>query len=86
MPGMTGFELCGKLRAIPAHQHTPVVFVTVLNDLGNRANSMVSGGNDFIGKPFLFMELAVKALVFVLRRRVEMTKAGVECITASGRA
>lgn len=67
MPGMNGFELCTKLRALPSHKKTPVVFVTSLNDLENRASSMMSGGNDFIGKPFLFIELAVKALVHVLR-------------------
>ncbi len=70
MPKMNGFELCAKLRNIPAHKKTPVVFVTGLNDLESRANSMVSGGNDFIGKPFLFIELAVKALVFVMRIRL----------------
>jgi DNA-binding response OmpR family regulator len=52
-----------------------VVFVTGLNDLESRANSMVSGGNDFIAKPFLFIELAVKALVFVMRARVAALKA-----------
>ena len=71
MPGMNGFELCSKLRSLPAHKKTPVVFVTGLNDLESRANSMVSGGNDFIAKPFLFIELAVKALVYLLRARLE---------------
>jgi len=70
MPGMNGFELCARLRSLPAHKNTPVVFVTGLNDLENRANSMVSGGNDFIAKPFLFIELAVKALVYVMRARL----------------
>jgi len=28
MPGMNGFELCTKLRALPAYKKTPVVFVT----------------------------------------------------------
>jgi DNA-binding response OmpR family regulator len=69
MPGMSGFELCTKLRALPAHKNTPVVFVTSLNSFESRANSTISGGNDFIGKPFLFIELAVKALVYILRRR-----------------
>lgn len=70
MPGMNGYELCTKLRTLPAHKKTPVVFVTSLNDFENRANSTMSGGNDFIGKPFLFIELAVKALVHVLRSRL----------------
>jgi DNA-binding response OmpR family regulator len=70
MPGMSGFELCAKLREFPAHKKTPVVFVTSLNDFENRAQSTMSGGNDFIAKPFVFMELAVKALIHLLRARV----------------
>jgi len=73
MPGMTGFELCKKLRTHPAHKKTPVVFVTSASDFESRASSTMSGGNDFITKPFLFIELAVKALVYVLRGRLERT-------------
>jgi DNA-binding response OmpR family regulator len=71
MPGMNGFELCTKLRNMPAHKKTPVIFVTSLNDFESRANSTMSGGNDFIAKPFLFIELAVKALVYILRARLD---------------
>jgi len=67
MPGMSGHELCTKLRALPRHKKTPVVFVTGLTDFQNRANSTMSGGNDFIAKPFPFLELAVKSLVYVLK-------------------
>jgi DNA-binding response OmpR family regulator len=69
MPGMTGFELCSKLRALPAYKSVPVVFVTSLTDFENRAKSMMSGGNDFIAKPFLFTELTVKALTYVMKGR-----------------
>lgn len=71
MPNMNGFELCSKLRALPMHKKTPVVFVTSLNDFDSRANSTMAGGNDFIGKPFLFIELTVKALIHVMRSRLE---------------
>ncbi len=74
MPRMNGFELCAKLRTLPAHKKTPVVFVTSLNDFESRASSTMSGGNDFIAKPFLFIELAVKALVYVLRGRLKPAK------------
>ena len=73
MPGMNGFELCTKIRALTAYKKTPVVFVTSLNDFESRANSTMSGGNDFIAKPFLFMELAVKALLYILRSHLEKT-------------
>jgi CheY-like chemotaxis protein len=74
MPGMSGFELCAKLRELPMHKKTPVIFVTGLNAFENRARSMMSGGNDLIGKPFLFIELAVKALVFMLRERLALVQ------------
>ncbi|MEW6304149.1 MAG: response regulator [Verrucomicrobiota bacterium] len=69
MPGMTGFDLCKKLRALPGHEKTPVVFVTSLSDFESRAKSALSGGNDLIAKPFIFMELAVKALIYLARRQ-----------------
>ena len=74
MPNMTGYELCAKLRALPQHKKTPVVFVTSLNDFDNRTSSTMAGGTDFIAKPFLFIELTVKALIHVLRGRLQATQ------------
>jgi DNA-binding response OmpR family regulator len=74
MPGMTGFELCTKLRALPLHKKTPVVFVTNLSDFNSRTSSMMAGGNDFIAKPFLFIELTVKAIIHVLRGKLQPAK------------
>ena len=71
MPAMTGYELCIKLRSLPAHKKTPVVFITRLDDFNNRTSSMMVGGNDFIAKPFLHIELAVKSLIHVLRGKLQ---------------
>ena len=35
---------------------------------------MMAGGNDFIAKPFLYIELAVKALIHVLRGKLQPAK------------
>ncbi len=70
MPEMSGYELCAKLRALPHLKTVPVVFVTNLNDFNNRTNSTMAGGNDFIAKPFLFIELTVKALIYIMRARL----------------
>jgi DNA-binding response OmpR family regulator len=74
MPGMTGYELCTRLRNLPLHKKTPVVFITVLSDFDSRTSSMMAGGNDFIAKPFLFIELTVKALIHVLRGKLQPAK------------
>ncbi len=74
MPGLNGFELCAKLRQLPQHKKTPVIFVTSLNDFENRANSTVAGGNDFIAKPFLFIELTVKSLIHIMRAKLQSNR------------
>jgi CheY-like chemotaxis protein len=70
MPQMNGFELCAKLRTIPANAGIPAVFVTSHSDFESRAKSIMSGGNDLISKPFIFIELAVKALTHLLKYRL----------------
>jgi CheY-like chemotaxis protein len=67
MPELNGFEVCKKVRAMPANKKTPVVFVTALKDFETRAQSALSGGSDLIAKPFLLLELAVKALTYVFQ-------------------
>ena len=74
MPGMNGYDLCAKLRKLPLHRHTPVVFVTKLDNFDSRTKSRVAGGNDFIAKPFLYIELTVKALIHVLRGKLQPVK------------
>jgi DNA-binding response OmpR family regulator len=70
MPGMDGFDLCTKIRALATNRNTGVIFVTSLTDFKSRARSSLSGGNDLIAKPFMFIELSVKALTYVLRGRL----------------
>ncbi|HUI05909.1 MAG TPA: response regulator [Verrucomicrobiae bacterium] len=67
MPGGDGYSLCSNLRSAPAYQGIPIIFLSLHADDEHRAESFLRGGNDFISKPFLYMELAVKALSFVMR-------------------
>ena len=69
MPGQSGLDLCVSIRKMPTNDATPVVFVTAHSDFENRAQSVLSGGNDFIAKPFLPVELALKALIWLFRGR-----------------
>lgn len=71
MPGQTGLELCVKIREMAPNCVTPVVFVTSHSDFGSRAQSTLSGGNDFIAKPFLLVELAVKALTWLFKETAQ---------------
>ena len=70
MPGMDGFEACSKIRETTSNSSTPVVFVTGLSDFKARTQMSLSGGSDFMVKPFLNSEITVKALTFALRGRL----------------
>lgn len=70
LPEMNGFELCSKIRAMEAHKHTPIVFLTGMATFHNKAQASLSGGNDFTGKPFNLPELGLKALIWILRGKL----------------
>jgi CheY-like chemotaxis protein len=70
LPKMNGFALCARLRTIPSHRKTPILFVTSLNDVKSRASSRVSGGNQFLTKPVNLSELGINAWSLVIERRI----------------
>ena len=51
MPGLSGFEVCKRLKADPDTASIPVLLVTSLNQHENMINGMTAGANDFITKP-----------------------------------
>jgi DNA-binding response OmpR family regulator len=67
MPQFSGFELCTQIRQLEDHHRTPIVFLTGMNTFQNRAQGSLSGGNDFIGKPFNLLELGLKALMWIFK-------------------
>ncbi len=67
LPEMSGFDLCAKIRALHEHEKTPIVFLTGMATFQNKALANLSGGNDFVGKPFNIPELGLKALMWLLR-------------------
>ena len=71
LPGMDGFELCRHIRELPLHATTPIVFLTGLATMENRVQSTLSGGSDFIGKPFNLHELIVKIMTVILKSQLQ---------------
>ncbi len=60
MPGMSGFELCRKIKRINGNRFFPVIMLTALNDKKSRLTALESGADDFISKPFDKVELIAK--------------------------
>lgn len=66
MPGINGYEVCRRLRACPATREIPVMFLSSLEDVQDKAKGFEAGGNDYVVKPFEILE--VKARVRSLLR------------------
>lgn len=70
MPELSGFELCRKIRDLPGYDQTPIIYVTSRADFENRARSIGYGGHDLIAKPIFPIELAVKAVLHLIRGKL----------------
>ena len=62
MPGMTGFEVCQRIRSDPQLAEIPIIILTALDDRESMLSGLKSGADDFISKPFDRFELRARVL------------------------
>src|SRR3989304_5595914 len=62
LPGMDGMQICKKLRS--ESNHTPILMLTAKTQVDDRVDGLEAGADDYLGKPFAFVELLarIKAL------------------------
>jgi adenylate cyclase len=60
MPGMSGYEVCQRIRANEATRLLPVVMLTALTDVSDRIRGIAAGADDFLSKPFNREELLTR--------------------------
>src|SRR2546421_4594766 len=56
MPAMTGYELCGRLKATPQLANIPVIFMSEVHESENKLEAFRLGGADYVTKPIHFEE------------------------------
>lgn len=52
MPGIDGFEVCRRLKANPDTEKIPVIFLSALDDTGDKVRGLQLGAVDYVAKPF----------------------------------
>ncbi|HVG32220.1 MAG TPA: response regulator transcription factor [Pyrinomonadaceae bacterium] len=67
LPGMSGMELCRRLRREPATRRTPIIMLTARVSEADRVAGLDLGADDYIAKPFSVRELMARVRA-VLRR------------------
>jgi len=72
LPGGDGLDLVASLRA--REVLTPVIFLTALAGVDDRIAGLRAGGDDYIAKPFSFLELMAR-LEAITRRREALPEA-----------
>jgi DNA-binding response OmpR family regulator len=77
LPGMSGTELCRRLRREPATRRTPIIMLTARTSEADRVAGLDLGADDYITKPFSVRELMARVRA-VLRRVDESTVARYE--------
>ena len=80
MPGMSGYEACGKIRAI---SNAPILFLTAKSAEADMISAYGSGGDDFLSKPFSQGEFLAK-VNSLLRRYKEYRGKPAEALTIDG--
>ncbi|WP_321904910.1 response regulator, partial [Burkholderia cenocepacia] len=64
LPGQDGWTLLQNLRR---SKSTPVLFLTARDDVGDRVKGLELGADDYLAKPFDFVELTAR-IKSILRR------------------
>jgi len=74
MSGMGGIDVCRRLKADPALAAIPVIFISALDQTGDRILGFEAGAVDYLTKPFQLREVdaRVKVHMELLRQRREL--------------
>ncbi|WHZ14786.1 MAG: Two-component transcriptional response regulator, OmpR family [Nitrospira sp.] len=69
LPGITGREICRRLRQDPSTKHIPIVVLSGYSSEERRAEALDSGADDFIVKPYGAAELVARVRALLRRSR-----------------
>lgn len=72
LPGLSGIELCRRIRSRSETQATPVIMLTARGEEGERVRGLTTGADDYVVKPFSIPELAARIQAILRRSSPEL--------------
>ncbi len=67
LPGISGIELCRRIRSRTETSETPIIMLTARGEEGERVRGLSTGADDYVVKPFSIPELSAR-INAILRR------------------
>ncbi|WP_029060108.1 phosphate regulon transcriptional regulator PhoB [Stappia stellulata] len=72
LPGLSGIELCRRLRARPETERLPVIMLTARGEEQERIRGLATGADDYVVKPFSIPELMARVRAMLRRAKPEV--------------
>ena len=67
LPGLSGIELCRRLRTRPETKRLPIIMLTARGEESERVRGLATGADDYIVKPFSVPELSARVRALLRR-------------------
>jgi len=67
LPGLSGIELCRRLRARPETRQLPIIMLTARGEESEKVRGLATGADDYIVKPFSVPELLARVRALLRR-------------------
>ena len=72
MPGMTGYEVCERLKAHANTKDIPVIFISALDETMDKVKAFKVGGSDYVTKPLEYEEVFARLECQLALRRARL--------------
>jgi two-component system phosphate regulon response regulator PhoB len=71
LPGLSGIELCRRLRTRPESRQLPIIMLTARGEESERVRGLTTGADDYVVKPFSVPELIARVRALLRRSSPE---------------
>src|SRR5215468_6012787 len=79
IPGVSGIELCRRLRMRPETERLPIIMLTARGEESERVRGLSTGADDYVVKPFSTPELMARVKAMLRRARPEVLSTVLRC-------